>query len=721
MMRPKIMRATKPRFLLLALPLLVVFFGIFRLAFVGYFEGMATLVAPGMIRSLYLGLKFDARLAALLLMPWWLFWRPGMAGARRRGLGSTVLVLSLALYSVMAFIATVDDKAARPWLLTFLAAAAIYTWGFPGHGVAVSISARGIWTAYAALGLGFVLLCYFVDFGAYAYIHTRLNGTLTMFLENAGTSLGMIWESYPVILLLLLILGLMAGFLWLLRRLLGDPAPLSLSPRLCRAANAGITLGLLFIIWGKVSRYPLRWGEAFEAKTTFQAHTALNPVLFFMETLREMDGGYDLDAVKRTHHIMAEYFHTTPATDREGNPSLRRTLPPRPGIAERHPNVVFIQLESFAGFKTGILGNPLDPTPYFDGLCRRGLFFDRTYVAMENTSRSMFATLFGIPDVSSAQNATRNPLLLDQWSPLQTLSEYDKTFYLGGSANWAQIRGILKNNFKDLTLFEEGSWKGPVVDVWGISDRDLLLETHAKLLAKTGPFWAYIQTSGNHPPFTIPSHVKDFTRRRLDAEELRQGGFTGNDEYNSLRFMDHSLKSFFEAAEKAPYFRNTIFVLWADHGIARGSTDKRFGDLTLAIYHIPFLIYAPDLIPEPRRIGTIGTQMDILPTLLVLMGHPVRTQTLGKDLLDPAYVDKGAAFTFTTFRRPPRIGLIQGEWYMNVDPNGKAALFRLDEPDPVDRCAEEPARTALMKNLTTGFHAWGRYLLSHNKPSEMTR
>jgi len=111
--------------------------------------------------------------------------------------------------------------------------------------------------------------------------------------------------------------------------------------------------------------------------------------------------------------------------------------------------------------------------------------------------------------------------------------------------------------------------------------------------------------------------------------------------------------------------------------------------------------------------------MDILPTLLALMGHPVRTQTLGKDLLDPAFAEKGAAFTFTTFRRPPRIGLIQGDWYVNVDPNGKAALFRLDEQDPADLSVEEPARAARMKDLAAGFYAWSRYLLSHNKPSEM--
>jgi len=182
-----------------------------------------------------------------------------------------------------------------------------------------------------------------------------------------------------------------------------------------------------------------------------------------------------------------------------------------------------------------------------------------------------------------------------------------------------------------------------------------------------------------------------------------------------VRLMDYSLKVFFEAAEKEPWFRNTIFLLWGDHGLPRGSTDKRFGDLTLAIHNVPFVIYAPGLL-QPRRDHVIATQMDILPTLASLLGRPYRTATLGKDLLDPAFRDKAAAFTFTTFRRPPRFGLLQGDHYLNVDPDGKAALYRTDEPDPKDRGALEAQRKAEMLRLAQAFHEWSKFLLSHNKP-----
>jgi membrane-anchored protein YejM (alkaline phosphatase superfamily) len=695
---------------------LLVFLTAFRLAFLQHFEGLGQLFEPEVLRSLYLGLKFDARWVALLLAPAWLLLKPGAPPQRegwRRWGAPLLLAASLALYVAVLLIAMVNDVTARPWLLAFLLTALAYRTLCREHGLKHG-SARALWGLYAGLALVATLLGYFVDFGAYAYIHTRLNGTLLMFLQNPEISGQMMWETYPVLRLTLLLVVLAGAGLWGLRRAVAglEIRPLSRWPRI--AATTGFSLLLISLMWGKWSRYPLRWGEAFEAKRSIHAHLALNPMLFFLETRAEMDGGFSLDEVKATQPVLAEYFGIPVAFDDQGLPSLKRRIEPRAQV-QGSPNVVFIQLESLAAFKTSPFGNALNPTPCLDKLCREGILFDRFNVVMENTSRSMFATLFGTADVSSVQNATRNPLLVDQHTILSVLPEYDKSFYLGGSANWAQIRGALRNNIKDLELHEEGSFKSPVVDVWGISDVDLLLETNSHLREKRRPFWAYVQTSGNHPPFTIPAHHKEFHPQALDEATLKQNGFTGNDEFNAVRLMDFALEKFFEAARKEAYFANTIFLLWGDHGIPRGSRDGRFGDLTLAIHRVPFLIYAPGLLKPDRR-HTVASQMDILPTLASLMGRPAWIQTLGKDLFDPRFADTSAAFTFTTFRRPPRTGLLQGDYYLNVEPDGRAALYRTDEADPKDLALAEPDRARRMKELTRAFHAWSRFLLSHNKP-----
>jgi phosphoglycerol transferase MdoB-like AlkP superfamily enzyme len=315
---------------------------------------------------------------------------------------------------------------------------------------------------------------------------------------------------------------------------------------------------------------------------------------------------------------------------------------------------------------------------------------------------------------SPSGNATRNPLIVDQSSILSQFPDYQKAYFLGGSANWAQIRATLRNNIRGIELYEEGAFDRPVVDVWGISDADLLLEANANLRARKGPFWGYIQTSGNHPPFTIPKHHADFEKLKPEPEALRRSGFVSAEEYNAVRLMDYALMKFFEAARQEAYFKDTVFVLFSDHGIPRGNPDPRFGDLTLAIHHVPFLIYAPGRV-APGRDHRVGSQLDILPTLASLLGRPVWTQTLGKDLLDPAFKDRAAAFTFTTFRRPPRLGLIQDGHYLNVEITGQGRLFKLEGASP-DLAAQDPERAARMLHLAKGFHAWSHFLLSHNKP-----
>ena len=65
------------------------------------------------------------------------------------------------------------------------------------------------------------------------------------------------------------------------------------------------------------------------------------------------------------------------------------------------------------------------------------------YVPMENTSRSLFGALFGIPDVSAETSSSRNPLVVHQHTIINAFRGYERLFFLGGSANWGNIRGML--------------------------------------------------------------------------------------------------------------------------------------------------------------------------------------------------------------------------------------------------------------------------------------
>jgi arylsulfatase A-like enzyme len=183
-----------------------------------------------------------------------------------------------------------------------------------------------------------------------------------------------------------------------------------------------------------------------------------------------------------------------------------------------------------------------------------------------------------------------------------------------------------------------------------------------------------------------------------------------------VRLLDYSLGRYFAAQARSPRFLNTVYVLWADHGIARGNADPRYAAIPLAVHQIPLLIYAPGFIHQGQVVATVGSQLDILPTVMSLLGHTTRTQTLGLDLLDPANASRSGAFTFSTFVRPPVIGFIRDQDYLILNPDGRAALFDLREAREQNHAAEQPEKTQAMRQLAEGFLAWSRYLMEHNKP-----
>jgi phosphoglycerol transferase MdoB-like AlkP superfamily enzyme len=706
---------SKLRNLLVLAAALLAFMQLARLAFLWKFAPPGKALTAAGWNSLYIGLKFDLRLVALVIVPPWLLLHVGSAQPRRRGLAALILVAALLSYLALVAIGMVDDHGARPWLVAFLALAALHQAWCRDYGLASGREAPWIWIAYAMFVAAFIPLAYEADFGSYSYNHVRLNGTLLGFLQDPRISALMVWQSYPVIRGLMFCGLLLLALAWSLRRS-GEWRPLNLRSGARWSANVAISVLLVLVIWGKESLYPLRWGEVFDGRDRFSAHLALNPVLFFLETRVAPDRGPDMKTVRATHQALADYFGIPRRDDASSAPSLLRTIAPRP-LVSGSPNVVFIQMESLSIYKTSLLGNRLDPTPFLRQLAGQSIFFNRFYVVMENTSRSMFATLFGIPDVSNLQiNATRNPLLVDQHCLLNSLAGYQKNYFLGGSANWAQIRAAFKNNIPGLRIFEEGSYHAPIVDVWGVADVDMLLEGSAVLAASPQPYFAYFQTSGDHPPFTIPPHLHDFHRVRLPSADLTAAGFADNDDFNAVRLMDYSLGKFFAAQARSPRYQNTVYVLWADHGIARGNADPRYAAIPLAVHQIPLLIYAPGFIRQGRVVSTVGSQLDILPTVMSLLGHSTRTQTLGKDLLDPANAARSGAFTFSTFVRPPVIGFIRDQDYLILNPDGEAALYDLRETTERDHAAEQPAKAQQLRQLAEGFLAWSRYLMEHNKP-----
>ena len=537
-------------------------------------------------------------------------------------------------------------------------------------------------TAYVIVVETMLAILYAADFGCYAYIHQRLNAEVLEFLRNPIISLHMAWESYHVVWFAVGVVAFLGLLVALARRTASNRQP--------RTARLVIALLFLMIIYGKFSRYPLRWSDAFFSTDSFAGELALNPAQTLFESMREEPPRFDIARLRRLYPLMTQYLGVDHPNSRTF--TLLRVPPLHPQTTG-NPNIVVIQLESFAAFKSSVFGNRMNACPNFDDLARHGILFTNAYSPSEKTARALFAVVFGIPDTSPWQASAHNPLTVNQTTIVNAFDGYDKLFFLGGSANWSNIRGMLSHNIAGLRIFEEGSYHAPVVDVWGISDEDLLLAANDVFQSERRPFFAIVQTSGNHRPYTIPKQTHGFSLAHVSEAMLRANGFESEEELNGFRFLDHSLGVFFEQARKQPYFANTIFVLYGDHGTRTGAPASALsrGDLSLLVYHVPLLIYAPAFVRDGRRIETAASHIDILPTLASFCGRPYRNQTLGIDLFDPTRAPASAAFVFTTFHQPPALGLVQDGRYMMV-------------------------RSGQTESLAEAFYEFSRWLLFHNGP-----
>jgi phosphoglycerol transferase MdoB-like AlkP superfamily enzyme len=617
--------------------------------------------------GLYLALFCALRLAFL-----WAFREPGASAEE----------LAQALYLGLKFDARLALIAAAPLLFS--------RWW------------RKFWIAYSTILLGALLLLYAADFGHYAYTRARLHAGVVEHLTPAEVAVRMVWQTYPVVWILLGVALVCALHAWLLGRT-RVPAPAS---RLRTAVQLAVVAALgLGIVWGKWSWYPLRWSDAYFSDKPFVSALGLNPVLFLADTLGQRRRPVDGAVVAAQYDTLAGLLEL-----KERDPQRRsfaRYVAGKPGAPL---NLVVIHLESFAAFKVGAFGNTSGATPHFDALAREGLLFTNFFVPAVPTARSVFTMLSGIPDYHPGRSASRDPAMVRQHTLVNALAQHERFYFLGGSASWGNIRGLLSQSIERLQVSEEGDYAAERADVWGIIDHALFEHAHSTLLQTKGPFFAFIQTSGNHRPYTIPDdHRRGFEPVNRDPAALQAAGFDGLSAYNGLRFLDHAIGHYFEMARKAPYFANTVFVLYGDHGNPSASPIP-YERLGLTGYHVPMLIIAPG-IPAGERNGAVASLVDLLPTALGIMKVPHLNKTLGRDLL----VERPAARRFALVPH----GVLTDEYFLQVSPQGGSHLYAYRSNDPVADLREQlPDTVKELRRLREGLYQLSLYLLQHNSPQQ---
>ncbi|MDQ6902042.1 MAG: sulfatase-like hydrolase/transferase [Bacteroidota bacterium] len=520
---------------------------------------------------------------------------------------------------------------------------------------------KRFWSYYLAVTTFIVLFFFGADFGNFSYNHTRINASALNFAEDPLISVRMLWQSYPMIwiLMALAITVFLMFTIFKKTHVQTIKRNQAISPAHKKSWHAGAIIFLAWSVYGIFSLTPLKWKDAFQLNDNFRSYVALNPLQNFFTTLQFRRPSFD-DAKAKSYFPLIASFLQLDSKNIADKDYTRELLPDSKALESR-PNVVLVICESFSMYKSSMSGNPLNTTPYFKSMCDSGLFFNHCFSPTFGTARGVFGVLTGIPDVQLSEFSTRNPAAINQHTIINDFEDYNKFYFIGGSSDFNNFEGLVKN-IDGVKLYQEGSYKEPPLNVWGISDKNLFHEAGNVFSTQKKPFFAIIQTADNHRPYSIPPEDTDFNRRVVNDDTLHKYGFESLQEFQSFCYTDYCFKKFIEEGKTKSWFNNTIFVFVGDHGV-EGEASAMYPDAwtsgRLSDEHVPMLFYAPQLISAQTRSEVIS-QIDILPTLAGMLHLSYTNTTLGRDVLHSKNKTDAA---FIIHHDEGNIGVVTNDYY----------------------------------------------------------
>lgn len=519
-----------------------------------------------------------------------------------------------------------------------------------------AMKSRGVLRFWLTAASSLALFLGLMEMDFYREFHQRLNGLVFQYVkEDPKTVMSMLWYGFPVVRYLLawavgtaVLYFAFKGADRVTRSRTSVTAGVqtAAAPWFARIAVFVVVLLVCVVAARGTLRQgpPLRWGDAYTTDSNFANQLGLNGSLSLIAaaksrfsddrsnvwkaTLEEPVAVQTVRDMLLTDHDKLVDPDTAPVR-RDTTPPAERTLPIK--------NVVVILMESFAGHSVGALGRPGNITPYFDNLAKEGLLFERFFSNGTHTHQGMFATMACFPNLPGFEYLMQTPEGSHKLSGLPELlsaRKFDDVYVYNGDFAWDNQSGFFSN--QGMTTFVgRNDFVDPVFSdpTWGVSDQDMFNRGLEELKKREGkePFYALLQTLSNHTPYALPTP--------LPVEPVTDRGSL-NEHLTAMRYSDWALGQFFEKARKEPYFNETLFVVVGDHGFGN---EQQISEMDLGRFNVPLLFIGPGIQEKfgPRN-DTVGTQVDIVPTIMGRLGGEFRQQCWGRDLLTLPEGDKGA-------------------------------------------------------------------------------
>lgn len=544
---------------------------------------------------------------------------------------------------------------------------------------------RGLFVAWLTLYSSINLLLGISELDFYREFHQRLNSiAFQYFQEDMGTVLSMLWHGFPVGRYLAG-WALSTWLIWRFYRLLdlNTRTHALASPRrhawLQRLAVFALCLVSAVVAARGTLRQgpPLRWGDAFHSEHVFANHLALNGSLTLTWAALQQTSEHgkvrwaskmpESEALQR---LRARWITPQDQLVDAGEAPLRRIFTPAqaqvlPGVK----NVVVILMESFNGHFVGAMGSRDEITPNFDRLAEEGLLFTHFFSNGTHTHQGMFATMGCFPNLPGFEYLMRQPEGGHHFSGLPQLLKsrgLEDVYVYNGNFQWDNQKGFFANQGMSRFVGREDFVNPVFIDpTWGVSDQDMFDRSLEELRRFDGkPFYALLQTLSNHTPYALPT-------------QLPVSAVTGHGDLDqhltAMRYADWALGQFFEKVRKEPYYKDTLFVLLGDHGFGTG---EQITDMDLIRHNVPLLLIGPGVREHfGARDEHIGSQIDVVPTIMGRLGQPVQHQCWGRDLLNLPPGDPGVA-VIKPSGNDQTVGLVEGDRILVQPVGAPARLFQ---------------------------------------------
>lgn len=398
----------------------------------------------------------------------------------------------------------------------------------------------------------------------------------------------------------------------------------------------------VFLILGGLMLLPVRGGVNvaplnssfvfFHATNMYANQAAINPVWNFVYELmhkKKLDKAYSFMPTEKAQQVVTAAEHT------EGDyPKLLKT---------ERPNIVFLLLESFTANAIEVLGGLPDVTPNLNALAKEGVLFENIYATGSRSDRGMVAAISALPsNPSIALIKYPNKIMNYPCFPkdLEKIG-YSTRYYYAGDINFGSFRSYVTMSFQGMVT--EDDFSGEAIEnrfKWGVHDEYMFERLFEDISKAKQPFMYMAFNMSSHEPFTVPGEVK-FPGADIEHKFM-----------NAIHYSDKCIGQFIRKCKESGLWDNTLFVLMADHGTRH---IKHVDPNMPEAYHIPLLLTGGVLNVQDTVVSTIGSQTDMIATVLAQLGIDHSGYKYSRNLLSTP------AFPFAFYSYPNAAAVISGD------------------------------------------------------------